>query len=593
MQLLLEVSTQRPFKLTQNTMSYTTFQPPLTKKRTLFLGSTANKRITGSGDQTQFLINQHGSIPVYGVAQSTRRDASDVVQMIKNGDNNDGSSKQTLTASNTNAVTSQEAVKDEYQVSHYEDSKNFSSVSSNSAFKELAIFSITGLSSFNNNQMRISETEQSLNILLGEKVKYKWFNIEGLDGSDSLVFVKIYDENEENVFSVLKSLYLLKTESIKVDLQSGLRDYIRDYLLLHPDETPQVEETKGDTDQETESDGQETTIVTKKRKIVKEDPKIEKLKHFIKSLKTQQLSQSAQPLDDLDYVIDDNELKGIPEEYIPQLTKDIKEFRLNVIKIEKQKKATEKREAIKRNKEQLKLLYKQFSNGEVKEEEDDDEDDEDDQEGLTDEQYEARKQQQRAEQITKLYNATLITVKNEEKLNLDLKKKLELVKNYEENLKEKYQSSDSVAHDKYKLGEFKYPRGASFIDRTTEAKKDQADRELAAQVASEALDNNTEQQPTASDQDGEAIPTITDTALQISEDKLTQLLEDLKPKINEQVTKLMGFEEPETVDLIVSLVVDLKEKAKIIEELKDILEDSGEELAVFIWNELKQALGTD
>lgn len=526
----------------------------------MFLGSTVKPKALGS---SEILINNHGSIPIYGVAQSTIRQLT----QASNSEENQPALKEIISEK-------EESKEDEYQVSRYVDSKSFNSVPSNAQFKELAIFSITGLTA---NNIGISETEQSLNIILGE-VAYKWFVIEGLDDSDSIVFVKVFDENYDAVFDVLKRVNLLKTDLIKVDLQSGLREYLNDYLKIHPELQKAEESTEGVEKEEKEED---------------EEPVIKELKQFIKSLKTKKLSQSSKPLDDLDYVIDENELKGIPEEYLPQLTKDIKEFRLNVIKIEKQKKATEKREAIKRNKEQLKLLYKQFSNGELKEEdEDDDEDEEDDDEGLTDEQYEARKQQQKSEKIAKLYNTNLLKVKGEEKQNLELIKQLKEAQDYELTL-EKFKTQREANDEQYRAGNFKYSKGL-LVTREMEAKKDTADR---VQEAEESPNSGEDQPMEDTDvveeamQEGEEEETIiTDSILQISSSKLMPILEALKPKFNRYVIKYLEMEDEEMVDFIVTMITDLKDKTKIIEELSGAFEEHGPELGDSIWKDLHEAI---
>ncbi|KAH3677063.1 hypothetical protein WICMUC_001969 [Wickerhamomyces mucosus] len=545
-------------------MSFTISQSLPTKKRVLNIPSL--DRISLNGEEENYQFNNIGSIPIYASSQVQPQ------QQIKIGTEESQKEDDLI----------EDDSSEEYELVHYLESKSFAEYNKET-YKELSIISIKGFKNLNNLQI-----EQLLNLLLKD---YKWFSLADIDDA-KILFVKILGDDVVNSLKKLQGLqgFKILDKEISIDFAPGTLELLKNY-----DDLPSI--TSKDINQLTD---------------------------FINSkIKTPLKKQSSE----MDYIIDEHELKGIPEDLLPQLKRDIKEFRLNVIEIEKKKKEKEKRDALKRHQAQLRLLYKQFSKGEVKQDDEDDEDyDDDDEEddGLTDEQFEDKRKSEENEKILKEYEILMKRVENQEHKNKELVQKLNQISSYSSKLSENINLEDA------KKGIF---FNGSSVDRAAESKRDEEDRikedkeleDLEKLQKSEDFlatlnissipsksyvesiqtndddhdntdnnnndnDDNNNNKGNTSSEINELKDKINDADIFVTDDELDSILSQLEVKFKGYIVKYLEIEDEELLEYIQIVIKEFKNKSKLIEELQETFDDDGITIGNEIWNDLKNLI---
>jgi len=294
--------------------------------------------------------------------------------------------------------------------------------------------------------------------------------------------------------------------------------------------------------------------------------------------------------DDLDYQVDESELHDLPPELLPQLRKDIKDFRLKVLENEKKKREKESLEEMKRSKIQLRKLFEKFKNEDNQmvedDEESDDEDDDDDEEGggVTDEQYEAMRIEKENQEVLRKYNERVKLVLSEQRRNQYLIEELEDLKQYESSL-------DKTIYPEYESGKFK----PSHRDKLLELEKDEADRqqeskekEIAQQSQSFLNSINIPLKvsiPKETEESEQQEPSG-DVIADMDDDQLSSILEKIKPNIETYIEEFLGMKEDELLEYILMIIKENKSKDNLVEELKETFDEDAIKMGDKVWNDL-------
>lgn len=145
-----------------------------------------------------------------------------------------------------------------------------------------------------------------------------------------------------------------------------------------------------------------------------------------------------------DYKVDDRELVDVPKELLDTVKNDIVEFRLRVVKIEKQKREKDALNDKKKSRFKLKKLYHDISNSNAIDEYEDKEEDfimEEDQEGEDEEvddlEIEAKRQEQLNELKEREFQAKKLIVVDQDTHRHQLAQSLEVLKQYEQTVERK------------------------------------------------------------------------------------------------------------------------------------------------------------
>lgn len=414
------------------------------------------------------------------------------------------------------------------EVKSYEASKyiEFSSYELKNPIEKLLNIEIIGFRNLSNELI-----EQILNILINEdeikeKSDYRWSSIDDVD--NKIIFLKFLNDELNNI----KRLKKLIEFNIKLDdkmiisTNHGLKQYLKDVL----------NEFKFEINNE--------VIQEKINNLIKLNKSI---KHVLK--------------DENDYVIDDEQFQDIPIDVLPQLKKDIKDFRLKVFEIERKKREKEQQEEIKRSKIQMRKLFVNAK----KDEESDDEEEEEEDDGLTDEKFEELRLEKIKTTIMRNYTIKLVSIKAIESHNLELIELEQNLVNYEQNL-------DQSIKPEYELGKFK----SYGINRDVEIEKDETDRNNYVEIVEE--------------KENVKINISIKQNLEVSDEKLLNALESIKSKIESYLEELLGVGDEELTEYIVMTIQENKNKSALIEELKETLDEDAEKIGDLIWKDLVEAL---
>lgn len=436
-----------------------------------------------------------------------------------------------LQAMSEEASEEQEEVQ-EYEVTRFRDLKQFKPVVLTDQLNEGCI---TGIKDKNR-----AVVEQLLNELL-QSENYEWSCVE--EGDGLVVFVRFTEKELKD--NAVKMRRLLSLEGVKIrDTPLG--------VVVEKNTKQLITDTVAETD--------EIDLEALQKSLGKtiESHKVEKTNT------------------DLDYVIDENELKDLPSELLPQLIKDIKEFRLKALENEKKKREREVLEEKKRSKAQLRKLMEKFqsdSNHMVEDDESDEEEDDD----LTDEQYEEQRIKKENADMIKRFGEKSREVEFLQRKNRAILEDLEELKSYESTL-------DKTLRSEYETGKFK-PSGRN---RELELDADKRDKE---EEETEALAAKQSENFLASMN----IPLKMNIAknsnvLDLDDEELDKILEQLKPKIDEYIEDALGVKEDELSEYVVSIIKDEKSKEKLLEELKEPFGDDASSLTEKIWADIRQLL---
>jgi hypothetical protein len=278
---------------------------------------------------------------------------------------------------------------------------------------------------------------------------------------------------------------------------------------------------------------------------------------------------------DLDYVIDENELKDIPKDVLPQLVKDIKEFRLKALENERKKREKEVLEEKKRSKAQLRKLFEKFQNDSNEMVEDDEESDDDEDNDLTDEQYEEARIQRENANMLKRFNEKLRHVEAEQRRNKYIIEDLNEAKNYESTF-------DKALRPEYENGKFR-PSGRNReleLDADKRDKEEEETEKVAAKESESFL---------ASINIPLKVNITKNTNLpEIDDESLEKVLMQLKPKVDDYIEDALGVKEDELSEYVIAIIRDEKSKEKLFEELEEPFGEDAKSLTEKIWADVKQ-----
>ena len=419
---------------------------------------------------------------------------------------------------------------EQYEVQKFKDLKEFKP---NVLTEQLNEACILGIEDFANPLI-----EQLLNELIGEH-PYEWSCLE--EGDSKVLFVRLKEkEVKENAFLMKRLTELdiaVHQSKLKIVVEKNTRQLIED------------------------------TVPNDEISIDKEalQRKVDRLLEKNKAKKTAKT---------VDYVIDEEELRGVPQDALPQLIKDIKEFRLKVLENERKKREKEVLEEKKRSKAQLRKLFEKYqSDSDRMVEDDDDESDEED-DDLTDEQYEELRIKKENADMLKKFRDKLRSVESIQRRNKDVLRELEELRNYE-------QSLDKTLKPEYEHGRFR----RSGRDKKLEMEADQKDREeeLTENKAAKEADNFLSTINIPLKVNISKSLTLED----LDDDQLDSLLQRLKPKLDEYMEEILGTKEDELSDYIISIIKDEKNKEKLAQELEEAFADDAESLRDKIWNDIE------
>lgn len=421
-----------------------------------------------------------------------------------------------------------------YEVKRFKEVKEFKPKVLMDQLNEGCLSGLTNLSN--------SIVEQLLNDFFGTDA-YEWTSVES-DGK--VVFVRFKEKSlKENAMLIKRMIALeglvVRDSKLEVAVEKNTQQLVQD--------------TVGDLNVEVDLE----ELQTKVSKIIES--------HKEKKSTTE-----------LDYVIDENELKDLPKDVLPQLVKDIKEFRLKALENEKKKREKEVLEEKKRSKAQLRQLFEKFQNDSDRIIEDDDDDDSDDgeEDDLTDEQYEELRVKKENAEMLRKFNDKLRQVEAMQRRNKDLAIDLEDLKKYKTSL-------DKTIRPEYPLGKFR-PSGRN---KELELDADKRDRE---EEATEGV---------AAEQSEAFLASINlaplklnigknTNILEIDDTQLDSILEQMKPKIDEYIEEALGVKEDELSEYVVSIIKDEKSKEKLFEELQEPFGEDASSLVEKVWADVRE-----
>ncbi|CCH42021.1 U1 small nuclear ribonucleoprotein [Wickerhamomyces ciferrii] len=286
-------------------------------------------------------------------------------------------------------------------------------------------------------------------------------------------------------------------------------------------------------------------------------------------------SKLEKPIDHgLDYKIDEMELIDLPQDVLPQLYKDIKEFRLKVLENERKKRAKESLEELKRSKGQLRKLFEKFQNEESEiVEDDDDSSDEDD---LNDEDYEKEQINLQKEEMLKNYNNKLKVVEHEESYNQELIEKFNDLNNYERSLNKDINGME--------LGQFKPSNRDKIMEEDMDS-KDREEEKHQLEIKSQSMNFLESININIPLKQKEQV-TIDD----LDESQLEQVLTRLKPIINQIIQEFLGTQEDELLEYILEIIKDTKSKVELIKELNETFDEDSIKIGDKIWLNLEEQI---
>lgn len=277
--------------------------------------------------------------------------------------------------------------------------------------------------------------------------------------------------------------------------------------------------------------------------------------------------------DSMDYQIDENELKGLPVESLPQLRKDIKEFRLKVLQLEKNKREKELAEESRRSQQQMRKLFEgfkkdgkdvDFDDEDGEQDEDGDEDDEDD-EAVNKKAVEKEKQL-----MMRRFNDKLRHVLTIQQRNQELIEELNYVESYESRI-------DKQVKEEYEFGKFK----PSNRDKFRELEKDEVDRQ-ESHVEQKLLQESENFLKSISAPI--KFSTVGAGGSSEDQDSFEHKLQDVKPQIGKLIEEYLGVEEEELLDYILMILRDNRDKDVLVEELKETFDEDAVQIGDAIWN---------
>lgn len=389
-----------------------------------------------------------------------------------------------------------------------------------------------------------SAIEQILNEVVADG-EYKWSFID--EGENKLVFLRFIDED------LLKSAAKIR----RVQDLEGFEINGKEWHVV-------IEENTANFIQDSKVSGE---------KLDKEA-----LKEKVDKILNSTLGKG-EGNNDLDYQVDETELQDLPPESLPQLRKDIKDFRLKVLENEKKKREKESLEEVKRSRAQLRKLFEKFKNeeNEIVEDDEDDSDDDDEGEDLTDEQYEAQRIENENKEILRKYNEKVKVALNEQRQNRVLIEEFEELKNHELNL-------DKTVHSDYEQGKFK----PSHRDKLLEAERDEKDRqnELKEKEISAQSENflNSINIPLKMNI---GIAKNNELSVEdIDDDKLDSILEKIKPKIEGYIEEFLGMKEEELLEYILMIIKENRTKQSLVEELKETFDEDAVKIGDKVWSDV-------
>ncbi|ONH69713.1 hypothetical protein BON22_0054 [Cyberlindnera fabianii] len=485
--------------------------------------------------------NKLGAIPI--IESQISQVKSGIVRPVDSTGSADGDEK--------GDADHDELMEDAYTLSHYMELKAFKPKTLNQQLCEVCV---SGFKDLPNETI-----EQCLNVMIGD-VPYKWTCVEEVDLK--IVFVRFINEELDGaaaeIHQFLKCDGVLANDmTLKLAVEKNTKQLVKD------------------------------TMGRKKGKNVDIDAVSQEI---IKVLERSKTRRPAMTVNEMDYTVDESELRDIPPEILPQLKKDIKEFRLKAIENEKRKREREILEEKKRAKLQLRKLFEKFKedDGQGGKVDDGDSDEEEEDDGLTDEQYEDLQVKKANQDMLKKFAVKLHSVQSAERKNKDMLADLNELKQYEANL-------DKSIKEGYATGKFR-PSGRN---KQREYEADEMDREEAKRdiTTKETTDSflasiNIPLKVSLNQDDSEEeTPAPSDpNTLTIDEEELDSLLEKIKPKVNSYIEEFLGVEEEELADFVLSIIKDEKNKTKLAEELEEPLGDDAQALTDKIWADISELL---
>lgn len=513
--------------LTQSQAQITSFSPiqePRTSIEKLVPGLSSFSNI----HQSDVKPSKIGAVPVYQdrIGQVQKREvvrSSEADEDVVEGEVEDGTKKI-----------------EEYELTKFVDLKQFQPNGLKDQLCEVAISEV---------KLGNSAIEQVLNEVVVDQ-KYKWSFID--EGENKLVFVRFVDEElSKNAVNIR---HIQDLEGFEINGKEW-------HVVVEQNTAKFLEDSKV---------GGDNTLDK------------EALREQVDKILSSGLNQG-EGGNDLDYQVDETELHDLPPESLPQLRKDIKDFRLKVLENEKKKRERESLEEVKRSRAQLRKLFEKFKNeeNEIVEEDEDDSDEDEEGEELTDEQYEAQRIEREDQEILRKYNEKIKIAQYEQRQNRDLIEEFEELTKYEANL-------DKTIYPEYEQGKFK----PSHRDKLLEAERDEKDREQEIQEKeiSKQSENflNSINIPLKVNLNGNK--SHESSVEDVDDDKLDEILEKIKPKIEGYIEEFLGMKEDELLEYVVMIIKENKNKQSLVEELKETFDEDAIKIGDKVWADLIESL---
>lgn len=454
-----------------------------------------------------------GAVPVYSdrVSQVARHQR----QAVKQEDGEDGEGDVKLDVAKTQ----------EYELKHFKELKVFKPQGLKDQLCEVVV---TGV------KVNNSCVEQILNEVV--EVSYEWsFIDEG--GEKKIVFVRFIDDDLAKNAKQIKRFIgvhgvVVNEVEWEVNVEENTEKFIKDVIKV---ENIDLDELNG-----------------KISKILSNSMQVWNGDNFA------------------DYQVDESELHDLPPESLPQLRKDIKEFRLKVLENEKRKRERESLEEMKRSKVQLRKLFDRFKNEEnqMLEDDEDEESEDDESEDEDDEQYEISRIEKENQLVLQKYKELMKVVGYQEYKNKELIEDLEVLRQYEVGL-------DKSLHPEYELGKFKPSNRDKLLELEQDEKdRQQESRELEVVKQSENFLNSIN------------IP-LKKKSVGLDGDELEQVLERIKPKVEGYIEEFLGVKEDELLEYILMIIKEHQDKQELVKELKETFDEDAVKIGDLIWGDFE------
>lgn len=328
-----------------------------------------------------------------------------------------------------------------------------------------------------------------------------------------------------------------------------------------------------------------------------------------------------------DYQVDLNTLSDLPSEYLPQLCKDIVDFRTRVVSIEKEKRVRDSYEENKRRRHQMMRIFDQIRKSKKdtlgpEEIGSDESDDEQADEGVDDEddlQIEKQRVQRIKEASDLKYKAALSKLKHEiEPRLIALQKEITRQQNYEQTLIEErplhlkellHQANDPYYdhHRSFKLSEeekdaedrdkFGLQLAEDVVPRSETDTQAQTENHPVIEPSPEqvkikfafkkAIDKSIAREEPAPESPKESPrESVIPDSLPFQDEELESHLDRLKESrvVDELVKEYLGVYETELVQYIFDNIRENKNKQILLEELKETFDDDATTIVDAIWS---------